>query len=688
MQTRRAQVVNPTPRYTLGRPRGRLAATPPAGPLLAVLAGGLCAGCALAPPPAPPELAEASPELPADFAGSAEAGAHRPLEWWRAFGDPALDGVVESVLASNLDIAEAVARVEQARVRARRAGAAALPVVRAGAGVDSFDVPINAGIGAQLGELGLDEVFGGADGGFTLPDRIGLTTYSLYADFAYELDFWGRVRHASLAAGADLLASAADVHAARIGVLTETITAYFDIVASRRQIAIADEMVSALGEREQLAETRYDRGLTDSLDLYRVRQDLRDTQAGLPRLDAGLAAAEARLAVLLGGWRDDVAELLPDSLSPGGIAGRVPAGVPADLLVQRPDVLAARLRLEAAAHDIGARRAELMPSLSLSGAVGLQTTGIGGLFNVQQWFSNASHAPVRAPSLLYGDLDARTHRFVLVLEDLGGMEAIPQSAGVGVDRARRAIREIAGFQGRFWEAADDPALAACGAFLTAGQRRIMQTLYLLTLPLAFERFGDLFTTGARRLAEAFGPRIDAHFTAVAKGPKTIVHGDYRGDNVLFGREGQGDFAVLDWQGCGIGCGMYDVAFFLATSVTVDDRRRVERDAVGEYHDIVRRMGAEHCSRDDCWRSYRRNMLGTLMPMVLGSGGIDMSDEALRSQTRELLGRTLTAIEDLNAGELLPPREGLFSSTGAFSLLSRCCYQAYRRLLGMRRRSGS
>ncbi len=388
MQTRRAQVVNPPPRYTLGRRRGRLAATPPAGPLLAVLAGGLCAGCALAPPPAPPELAEPAPELPADFAGSAEAGAHRPLEWWRAFGDPALDGVVESVLASNLDMAGAVARVEQARVRARRAGAAALPVVRAGAGVDSFDVPINAGIGAQLGELGLDEVFGGADGGFTLPDRIGLTTYSLYADFAYELDFWGRVRHASLAAGADLLASAADVHAARIGVLTETITAYFDIVDFRRQIAIAGEMVSALEEREQLAETRYDRGLTDSLDLYRVRQDLRDTQAGLPRLDAGLAAAEARLAVLLGGWRDDVAELLPDSLSPGRVAGRVPAGVPADLLVQRPDVLAAGLRLEAAAHDIGARRAELMPSLSLSGAVGLQTTGVGGLFNVQQWFSN------------------------------------------------------------------------------------------------------------------------------------------------------------------------------------------------------------------------------------------------------------------------------------------------------------
>ncbi len=369
----------------------------------------------MASPPALPEpTGEPVTELPGSFAAPAAPGSHEPLEWWRAFNDPVLDDVVESVLESSFDMAGAVARVQQARVRARLAEAAFLPVVRAGAGVDSFDVPINAGIGAQLGELGLDEAFGSAGGGFTLPDRIGLTTYSLYADFAYELDFWGRVRHTSLAAGADLLASESDAQAARLGVLAETITAYFDIVDFRRQIAIADEMVSTLEEREYVTETRYDRGLTDSLDLYRVRQDLRDTQAGLPRLDAGLAAAEARLAVLLGGYRDDVAGLLPDSLSPGQVAAPVPAGVPADLLLQRPDVRAAGLRLEAAAHDIEARRAELLPSLSLSGTVGLQTTGIGGLFNVQQWFGNLVSnllAPVFDGDRLAGNVALAHARF-------------------------------------------------------------------------------------------------------------------------------------------------------------------------------------------------------------------------------------------------------------------------------------
>lgn len=379
-------------RLPAGRRVGRLAGET----ARCLLASGsvLCTACALTPPAElPATVSEPVPAMPATFTHSAETNGRRPaeyqsVEWWRAFSDPVLDQVIESVLASNFDIAESVARVHQARVRARLAEAAILPTVGARAGVDSFGVPTNAGIGAQLEELGLGELLGDAADGFTLPDRLGLTTYALSADFAYEVDFWDRFGHASLAAGAELLASESDVHAVRIGVLAETITAYFDIVEVRRQIAIAGRTVDVLEERERLAEARYDRGLSDSLDLYRVRQDLRDAQAGAPRRANALAEAEVRLAVLLGGYRDDVVDLLPDVPAPGTAPEPVPVGVPADLLVQRPDVRAAGKRLEAAGHDIEARRVELMPSLSLSGSLGLQTTDVGGLFNVQQWFGN------------------------------------------------------------------------------------------------------------------------------------------------------------------------------------------------------------------------------------------------------------------------------------------------------------
>ena len=195
----------------------------------------------------------------------------------------------------------------------------------------------------------------------------------------------------------------------------------------------------------------------------------------------------------------------------------------------------------------------------------------------------------------------------------------------------------------------------------------------------------LFTAETRRLAEKFGLRIAAQFAAVSAGPKTVVHGDFRADNMLFGGEGHKDLAMIDWQGFGIGCGMYDVAFFLVTSVTSDLRHRIERDALDEYHDIVRRLGAENYTREDCWRSYRQNVLGILMPMVIGCGALDMSDPKLVNQTRELLNRVLTAIEELDSWEFLPPPDPFLAKGWGFATLSRVWYRAYRMVLRLRPR---
>ncbi len=361
--------------------------------VLPPLAGGLLAACAFVPRPslpkaAPEPLPAVTDRLPDGFAGSPAAGEYDPVEWWRAFADPVLDDVVDAVLASNFDMAMAVARVQQVRETARLARAAIFPVVGARASVDDFNSPTNAGIGAQLQQLGLEDVLGDTADDFTLPDRLGLTTYALSADVAYELDFWGRARNEQLAAGADYLASESDLRAARIGILTETIAAYFEIVDLRQRTALTGETVEVLREREAVAVARYDRGLADSLELYRMRQELRDTQAGLPQLENRLAAAEGRLAVLLGGYRADLQALLPDTLAPALPPDPVPAGIPADLLFQRPDVRAAGHRLEAAGYAIEARRAELLPSLSLAGSIGLQSSNIAGLINVRQWFTN------------------------------------------------------------------------------------------------------------------------------------------------------------------------------------------------------------------------------------------------------------------------------------------------------------
>ena len=294
---------------------------------------------------------------------------------------------MEAALDSNFDLAGAVARVEQARARARIAVGARLPMISASLGAESFDVPANAGLGAQLEELGIDSgVFDAFN--LTLPDRLDLTTYSLGANFAYEADFWGRKRDAARAAAAEHLAAEADFQAARIGVLAETVRTYLEVVDLRRQRDLTADLVGILEEQEILAEVRYERGLTDIDRLYEARRAVVDAQTQLPRITGRLADAEGRLWVLLGGYREDVEQALPDALPSNAPLASVPNDVPANLLLQRPDVGAARERVQAARYLVGARRAELLPSLSLSGSIGLLSTDTGEWFDADQWFSN------------------------------------------------------------------------------------------------------------------------------------------------------------------------------------------------------------------------------------------------------------------------------------------------------------
>lgn len=342
--------------------------------------------CSLAPKQIPPAL-EAVEALPAGFAGSDAEGPHEPLRWWKTFADPALDRVIAAALASNFDLAGAVARVDQARERERIAKASAFPILQPSVAVSDSDTPTNAGIGAQFDELGLGSDQAGAFG-IVLPDRLGLTTYTAAAEVAYELDFWGRNRNDARAAGAQRLASESDYLTARMGVLAETVRTWLEIVNLRRQRELAGGIVELLRDRESLAESRYDRGLTDASGPHAARQSLRNAQAEVPQIEALLADAEGRLWVLLGGYRDELAGLLLDTATPAAALEPVPAGIPADLLVQRPDVRAARQRVEAARYAVGARRAELLPRLSLHGSIGVQSAEAGEWFDPDQWFRN------------------------------------------------------------------------------------------------------------------------------------------------------------------------------------------------------------------------------------------------------------------------------------------------------------
>ena len=286
----------------------------------------------------------------------------------------------------------------------------------------------------------------------------------------------------------------------------------------------------------------------------------------------------------------------------------------------------------------------------------------------------APHVPLRTPTLLYGDFEPRSDRFVLVLEDLRAMAAADQIVGATAEQARRAIRGIAKLHGHYWNKVDQPDLSGFRVELSPKYRPLVQIVYLVNLLSTIHRFGGVFSKETQRLAEAYGPRVAEHMGILAAGPMTFTHGDFRLDNMFFGE--QEDFAVIDWQVSAIHSGLYDVAYFLATSVSSDVRRQVEREALKEYHEIVRGMGARDLTFEECWRLYRQNIVGRLVTAIITCGGLDLNDERSYRLAEISLRRTLTAIEDLDAGELIPARQParrIRVPASIFSGLSRGAY---------------
>ena len=265
----------------------------------------------------------------------------------------------------------------------------------------------------------------------------------------------------------------------------------------------------------------------------------------------------------------------------------------------------------------------------------------------------ASHVPIQAPRLLYGDFYAGDHNFVLVLEDLGHMATVDQVDGASEQQAMVAIRAAARMHGRYWGQVDLPPVSTVYVPTTPERHSMVQAVYQLSLPRVFELFGDHFSAAMRRLAESYGSHLAEHSAVVARRPQTLIHGDFRLDNMFFDPDEHGDVAVVDWQVSGVGSALYDVAYFLSSSVATDIRRAIERDAIETYHDVVNSVLTGGPTLDECWRSYREAMLTCFRTPIIAGGQLDFSNDRGRRLAEVFLERTLTAIDDLDAGEFLP-----------------------------------
>jgi outer membrane protein, multidrug efflux system len=300
-----------------------------------------------------------TPDLPLPTAWQAPpptAGAPQDLaSWWRQLDDSLLTRLIDEALAGSLDLKAAQARLRQARASRQQALGGYFPSVAASGGASS---------NRQA------EVIN--------PNYVG-TTYSAGFDASWEVDLFGGVRRGVEAATADQAASAATLNGTRVSLVAEVALNYVELRGYQSRLAIAAENLSSQGETLQIVEWRNQAGLASSVDVEQARANYEQTRASIPDLEIGLYQTENRLAVLLGrhpgALHDELAAVKPLPLVPASVA----TGIPADILRQRPDLIAAERTLAAETARVGQKVAARYPALSLSGSFGWEAFSFGAL---------------------------------------------------------------------------------------------------------------------------------------------------------------------------------------------------------------------------------------------------------------------------------------------------------------------
>jgi multidrug efflux system outer membrane protein len=348
----------------------------------------LLAGCSQQPRYVQPALPTA-PEYPAD-AWPASAGPRAlEVEWRSFFRDPRLQALIERALLHNRDLRTAVLRIEEARGQYRIQRADRLPTVDATAGATRSRV---------------EDFQGGAITG---------NRFDIGASIAsFELDFWGRIRSLTESARANYLSTIHAQRAFQISLVADVAEAYLTERELDARIALAQTTVESRRRALEIAKLRLDAGVTSALDYRQVETLLTQAQTELANLQLQRAQTRNTLEFLVGG---PVAAPLPSPLplQAQGIVENISAGLPSDLLTNRPDILEAEEQLRASNADVGAARAAFFPRISLTGALGFASTALGGLFSGDAFtwsFGGGASLPIFDAGRNRGNLDVAVAR--------------------------------------------------------------------------------------------------------------------------------------------------------------------------------------------------------------------------------------------------------------------------------------
>ncbi|MDP9237779.1 MAG: ecdysteroid 22-kinase family protein [Chloroflexota bacterium] len=261
---------------------------------------------------------------------------------------------------------------------------------------------------------------------------------------------------------------------------------------------------------------------------------------------------------------------------------------------------------------------------------------------------------LRTPRCYFNAFDPSNGDFVLLLEDLAPAVVGDQVGGCTLHQVDIAIRELAKFQAAWWRSPELDKLDWMPGINAEWNVAAVEANYPPSWDAFVEFTKEYLTPAVRDAGERLMGRIRPLMDRFGDDlPTTIVHGDYRLDNMFFGAPGSGtEFAVIDWQISSRAGGVFDVAYFVAGSLTPEERRARERDIVRLYHDTLVEHGVQGYTFDQCWEDYRLSTLFLLGYSVIGAGALDLANERGMDLFTKITQRTIAAIEDLKAYELL------------------------------------
>ena len=352
-----------------------------------------------------PRYRAPAPDLPPAFASQITApGAEVDLAtWWRALNDEELNSLVDRAVKSNLDLAIALDRLQQARTYEVAVVGYALPEVDASAAA-------GRGTGSDLTRGRADQDLRSAD------NSSGLTHINTLAGFdaVWELDLFGKYRREFQAAQADTQAARAARYDVLTAVISDVVRSYVDLRGLQVRAGILHKASDVLQESLRIVDQRYQRGITNELDVALATRELATVDAQVAPLDAAVNAAQYTLAVLIGEYPENlVKELSKPDLIPT-MPAPIATGAPLDLLKRRPDIQQAERELAAATARIGVATANLFPQIALVGSIGSQAQGWGTTPGLSKHIWSFGPGAVW-PLLDFGTLDAEV--------DIAGLEA-------------------------------------------------------------------------------------------------------------------------------------------------------------------------------------------------------------------------------------------------------------------------